>query len=154
MQTWLMKSEPDVFSIADLRRAGQTPWTGVRNYQARNFMRDRMRIGDRVLFYHSNADPSGVAGVGRVASACYADATQFDRAAEVYEPRATPDQPVWMLVDVVYVETFPAVLSLAELRAEPRLAGLLVLQRGSRLSIQPVDPAHAALILKLGRARK
>ncbi len=150
-QFWLMKSEPEVYSIADLRRDGRTAWTGVRNYQARNFMRDRMRVGDPVLFYHSNAEPSGVAGLGRVASAAYADPSQFDRSGEYFEPRATLAAPVWFLVDVAFVEEFPRVVSLAELRGQARLAGLLVLQRGSRLSIQPVTPAHFGLVVALGR---
>jgi predicted RNA-binding protein with PUA-like domain len=149
--SWLMKSEPEVYSIDDLARDGRTAWTGVRNYQARNFMRDRMRVGDVVLFYHSNAEPSGVAGVGRVASAPYADPTQFDHRHEAYEPRATREKPVWVLVEVAFEEKFTRLVSLAELRAEPRLAGLLVLQRGSRLSIQPVTPGHAAWIIKRGR---
>ena len=102
-QAWLMKSEPDVYSIADLKRDGRTAWTGVRNYQARNFMRDRMRVGDPVLFYHSNADPSGVAGVGRVAGPAYADPTQFDPAGDYFDPRATPAAPVWFLVDIAFV---------------------------------------------------
>jgi predicted RNA-binding protein with PUA-like domain len=148
---WLMKSEPEVYSIDDLERDGRTAWTGVRNYQARNFMRDRMRVGDTVLFYHSNAEPSGVAGVGRVASAPYADPTQFDPRHEAHEPRATREKPVWMLVEVAFEEKFTRLVSLAELRAEPRLAGLLVLQRGSRLSIQPVSPGHAAWIIRRGR---
>lgn len=148
---WLMKSEPDVYSIDDLARDGRTAWTGVRNFQARNFMRDAMRVGDGVLFYHSNAEPSGVAGVGRVASAPYADPTQFDRKSGIFEPRATREKPVWVLVDVAFAEKLPRLVSLAELRAHPELAGLLVLRRGSRLSIQPVEPAHAARILQLGR---
>lgn len=148
---WLMKSEPEVYSIDDLARDGRTAWTGVRNFQARNYMRDAMRVGDRVLFYHSNAEPSGVAGVARVASAPYADPTQFDRKSEGFEPRATRAKPVWMLVDVAFEAKLPRLVSLAELRAHPELAGLRVLQRGSRLSIQPVEPAHAARILQLGR---
>ena len=150
-QFWLMKSEPEVYSISDLQRDGRTPWSGVRNYQARNFMRDRMRVGDPVLFYHSNAEPSGVAGLGRVASTAYADPSQIDRGSEYFEPRATPEVPVWFLVDVAFVEAFPRVVSLADLRRESSLAGLMVLQRGSRLSIQPVTPAHFRLVVALGR---
>lgn len=150
--SWLMKSEPEVFSIDDLQRVGVTPWTGVRNYQARNFMRDQMKVGDLVLFYHSNAEPSGVAGVGRVASAPYADPTQFARQDEGYEARATRARPVWMLVDVAFVEKFTRLVSLADLRADPALAGLMVLQRGCRLSIQPVSPVHTGLILRRGRS--
>ena len=149
LQAWLMKSEPDVYSIADLKRDGRTAWTGVRNYQARNFMRDRMRVGDPVLFYHSNADPSGVAGVGRVAGPAYADPTQFDPAGDYFDPRATPAAPVWFLVDIAFVAAFPRLISLAEMKANPSLKGLLVLQRGSRLSIQPVTPAHFQIIRSL-----
>lgn len=149
---WLMKSEPAVFSVDDLQRAGRTPWTGVRNYQARNFMRDQMRVGDTVLFYHSNADPTGVAGVGRVASGPFADPTQFDPRDAGFEPRATREKPVWMLVEVAFEEKFSRVFTLAEMRQEPRLAGLMVLQRGARLSIQPVAPGHARIILQRGRA--
>jgi predicted RNA-binding protein with PUA-like domain len=151
-QTWLMKSEPEVYSIDDLQRDRQTPWTGVRNFQARNFMRDGMRVGDQVLFYHSNADPAGVAGVGRVAGAAYADPTQFDRASEYFEPRATPENPVWMLVEIAFVRKFPRLVTLDALRAEPGLTGLMLLRRGSRLSIQPVNAEHAKLILTLGSA--
>ena len=149
VQNWLMKSEPEVFSIDDLARGGVTPWTGVRNYQARNFMRDAMRVGDRVFFYHSNAEPPGLAGLGRVASAPYPDPTQFLAGHDGYEPRATPERPVWMLVDVAFECKFQRLVSLAEMRAEPRLSGLLLLQKGSRLSIQPVASGHAAVLLRL-----
>ena len=149
IQHWLMKSEPDVYSIDDLARDGITPWTGVRNYQARNFMRDTMRVGDQVFFYHSNAEPPGLAGLGRVASAPYPDPTQFMAGHDGFEPRSTQDRPVWMLVDVAFVRKFPRLVSLAELRSEPGLSGLLVLQKGSRLSIQPVTPGHAAVLLRM-----
>lgn len=147
-----MKSEPDAYGIEDLRRDGRAPWTGVRNYQARNFMRDAMRAGDPVLFYHSSVEPPGVAGLARVASAAYPDPTQFDCRSPYFEPRAKPDAPVWMLVDVAFVESFPRVVTLDALRAEPRLRGMRVLQRGQRLSIQPVDPAHFEVVVRLGRA--
>jgi predicted RNA-binding protein with PUA-like domain len=148
---WLMKSEPDVYSIDDLARDHQAPWTGVRNYQARNFMRDAMRPGDLFLFYHSSTEPPGVAGVGRVAGPAYADPTQFERSSPYFEPRATRAAPVWMLVDVAFVEKFPVLVTLVELRAEPRLEGLQVLKRGSRLSIQPVAAEHFAWIVRRGR---
>ncbi len=149
---WLMKSEPDVYSIDDLKRDGKTPWTGVRNYQARNFMRDDMRIGDLVLFYHSNAEPPGVAGIGRVACAAYPDFTARDRTSEYFDPKATDEHPVWMLVDVAFVKKFPRLVSLGDLRDDPALKTLLVLRRGMRLSIQPVEPAHFERICRAGGA--
>jgi predicted RNA-binding protein with PUA-like domain len=148
---WLMKSEPDEFSIDDLRREGRAPWTGVRNYQARNFMRDGMRVGDPVLFYHSSTQPAGVAGLARVASGALPDPTQFDRRSPYFEPRATREKPVWMMVEVAFVEKFPALITLEELKAERRMEGLALLQKGSRLSIQPVSPAHFAWIAQRGR---
>ncbi len=151
-QAWLMKSEPSVYSIDDLQRDQVTPWTGVRNYRARNFMRDIMRVGDPVLFYHSNAEPSGVAGLGRVASAPYADPTQFEPGSAYYDAAATPEKPVWMLVEVAFVDKFPRLVPLAELRAQPGLEGLMLLQKGNRLSIQPVSPACANLIVQMGHA--
>lgn len=153
-QVWLMKSEPEVYSIADLERDGKTAWTGVRNYQARNFMRDAMRAGDSVLFYHSNAEPSGIAGLGRVVGNAYADPTQFDRASEYFEPRATLEKPVWFLVDIAFVERFPRLVSLADLKKDVRLNGLLLLKRGSRLSVQPVSRPHFDCVLQLARAGK
>jgi predicted RNA-binding protein with PUA-like domain len=153
MATWLMKSEPDVFSIHDLRRDGRTMWDGIRNYQARNFMRDDMKVGDLVLYYHSNANPSGVAGLGRVVSEPYADPTQFDPASAYHDPASTPDAPRWVLVDVGFGEAWADVVSLAELKAEPALEGLETTRRGSRLSIHPVSEAHAARILEMGRAK-
>lgn len=146
-----MKSEPDVYSIDDLKRDGSTPWTGVRNYQARNFMRDGMRAGDLVLFYHSNAEPPGVAGIGRVAREAYPDFTAREPKSEYYDPKATGENPVWMMVDVAFVEKFPRVVSLDELRGEPALKEMLVLKKGQRLSVQPVDPAHYHKVLALAR---
>jgi len=148
--TWLMKSEPSVYSIDDLQRDGKTLWTGVRNYQARNFMRDAMRPGDRVLFYHSNADPAGVAGVGRVSSAACADPTQFDSTSPFYEPRANPSSPVWFLVEIAFVEKFSRFVTRQALQSNPALAELMVLRRGTRLSIQPVLENHARHIVRMG----
>ena len=138
---WLMKIEPDECSIDDLaRRPGQcVPWTGVRNYQARNFMRDQMRIGDGVLYYHSSCAEPGVAGLAEVCSAPYPDATQFDPASPTFDPKAHPDNPRWMLVDVRLVRK-TRLLSLREMRTHPILATMAVLQRGNRLSITPVTP--------------
>lgn len=147
-----MKSEPDVFGIDDLERDGTTCWEGVRNYQARNFMRDDMRLGDLVLFYHSNAKPPGVAGIARVTRTAYPDHTQFDHKSKYFDPKSSQDEPRWVMVDIEFVEKFPEIVPLGALRDEPKLNGLLVIQRGQRLSIQPVEKAHFDLIRKLGRA--
>ncbi len=149
MNFWLMKSEPSVYSIDDLARDGKTPWTGVRNYQARNFMRDAMRVGDRVFFYHSSADPAGIAGLARVASGPYPDPTQFDARNEYFEPRAKRNAPVWVLVDIAFDQKIEPLVTLEQIRAEPALAGMLLLKRGQRLSIQPVEPVHARILLRL-----
>ncbi|MBQ0960786.1 EVE domain-containing protein [Ideonella sp. 4Y11] len=145
-----MKIEPDECSIDDLaRRPGQTvPWTGVRNYQARNFMRDAMRPGDGVLYYHSSCAEPGIAGLAEVASAPYPDATQFDPASPYFDAKATPEAPRWVHVDVRFVRK-TRLLTLAELRAEPRLATMELLRKGSRLSITPVSAAEWALVTQL-----
>ena len=148
-QYWLMKSEPDEFSIDDLAKQGVASWTGVRNYQARNFMK-AMRVGDQVLFYHSSVEPPGVAGIAEVAALAHPDATQFDRKGDYFEPRATKDKPVWECVDVRHVRTFRRFVSLETLRASPALRGMLLLKPGQRLSVQPVAPAHFAVVLALG----
>ena len=149
---WLMKSEPDVFSIDDLERDGETPWTGVRNYQARNFMRDDMKVGDLVLFYHSNASPPGIAGIAKVSKAAHPDETARDPQSEYYDPKATPDNPIWMMVAVSFIAKFNTFISLDELKAEPGLSGMLVTRKGMRLSVQPVEPAHFKLIRQMGHA--
>jgi len=143
MNYWLMKSEPDECSIDDaLAAPGRiTPWTGVRNYQARNFMRDAMRIGDGVLFYHSSCPEPGVAGLAEVASAAYPDPTQFQRRSPYYDPKATRAAPRWMMVNVRALKKFPLV-PLAELRRHRALAKMWLLRPGSRLSITPVAPAE------------
>ena len=143
MQYWLMKSEPDECSIDDaLAAAGRiTPWTGVRNYQARNFMRDAMRIGDGVLFYHSSCPEPGIAGLAEVASAAYPDPTQFQRRSRYYDPVSTRAAPRWLMVDVRALKRVPLV-SLAELRRHRALAKMWLLRPGSRLSITPVTPAE------------
>lgn len=148
IQHWLMKSEPDVYSIDDLARDRRTAWTGVRNYQARNFMRDAMRVGDLVFFYHSNAKPSGIAGLARVASEAYADPLQFDAQSEYHDPRATRDRPIWMLVDLVFEKKCRHLLSLDALKADPHLSGLLLLKQGQRLSVQPVSAEHGNRLMK------
>ena len=147
---WLMKIEPDECSIDDLaRRPGQTvPWTGVRNYQARNFMRDAMRPGDTVLYYHSSCAEPGIAGLAEVASTPYPDATQFDPDSPYFDPKSTREQPRWVNVDVRFVRKTP-LLSLPRLRAEPRLATMALLQKGSRLSITPVTDDEWSVIKHL-----
>lgn len=147
---WLLKSEPSVYSIDDLRRDRRTRWEGVRNYQARNFMRDTMRVGDRVLFYHSNAAPPGVAGLAEIAREGYPDPTARDPASPYFDPKASEEDPRWYLVDVGYVETFPAFVPLERLREAPGLAGMPLLNR-SRLSVQPVSDAQLEAIVRLGR---
>ena len=147
MRYWLMKSEPDEASILDLQRAGTLPWTGVRNYQARNFMRDDMQLGDGVLFYHSSCPEPGIAGLAEVCSAAYPDATQFDPASPYFDPKSKPDAPRWLHVDVRWRET-TRLLGLKAMREAPELAGMQVLQRGSRLSITPVTPAEWQAVLK------
>ena len=149
MKYWLMKSEPDEFSIDDLVRAkGQTTsWFGVRNYQARNYMR-AMELGDQALFYHSSCPEPGIAGICVVSKLAYPDASQFDRKSPYYDPKAKPDAPIWMNVDVKFVEK-TRLISLAELREHRELAQMRVLQRGNRLSITPVDPKEWAFIVKL-----
>lgn len=150
MQYWLMKSEPDVFSIDDLRaRPKQTePWDGVRNYQARNFMRE-MKKGDLVLFYHSNAKPSGIAGVAEIAGEARPDPTQFDPASKYFDAKSSPDHPRWDLVEVKFVRAFPRVIALQELKEHPALADMGVVQKGSRLSVMPVDAAHWQVVMEM-----
>lgn len=152
MNYWLMKSEPDEASILDLQRAGTLPWTGVRNYQARNFMRDEMRLGDGVLFYHSSCSEPGIAGLAEVSSAAYPDATQFDPASHYHDPKSKPEAPRWVHVDVRWRET-TRLLSLKEMREAPELASMRVLERGSRLSITPVTPTEWQAVLKRLQAR-
>jgi predicted RNA-binding protein with PUA-like domain len=143
MRHWLMKSEPDDVSIDDLAAAPKATvaWYGVRNYQSRNFMRDDMKIGDLVLFYHSSCPEPGVAGIARVSRLAYPDATQFDRKGKYYDAKSTPAAPRWVNVDVTLVKK-TRLVSLAELRGHPELAAMRLLQRGNRLSITPVDPAE------------
>ena len=149
---WLLKTEPTSYSIDDLERDGRTSWDGVRNYQARNFMRDEMRVGDLVLLYHSSADPPGVAGIARVCRTARPDDTALDPDDSHYDAKATPDNPIWTMVDVEFVEKFPTVLSLSALKATPKLDSMLVLKRGQRLSVQPVEPAHFNLVCELARS--
>ena len=152
MRYWLMKSEPDEVSIDDLATAPKktVAWFGVRNYQARNFMRDDMRVGDEVLFYHSSCPEPGIAGLARVSRLAYPDATQFDRKGKYHDPKATPEAPRWFNVDVTFVKK-TRLIPLDELRAHDELATMRVLQRGNRLSITPVTPTEFAFIEQLAR---
>ncbi len=147
-----MKSEPDVYSIDDLERDGSTHWDGIRNYQARNTMRDDMQIDDMVLFYHSNAKPPGVAGVAKVCKTAYPDHTQFDAKSKYFDGKSDPDDPRWLMVDIEHVETFPTLIGLDRLRQEPALDGMPVLQKGQRLSVQPVEKHQFEHILGLARS--
>jgi predicted RNA-binding protein with PUA-like domain len=151
MRHWLMKSEPEVYSIADLERDGSTGWEGVRNYQARNFMRDEMKKGDLVLFYHSNAEPPGVAGVARVAGPAEVDPSQFDKKSEYFDATSTKAAPRWLMARLAFVERFDSVVPLDVLKAQKALAGMPLLQRGQRLSVQPVDAAQFKHVIKLAR---
>ncbi len=147
MQHWLMKTEPDAFGIATLKKQRVAPWDGVRNYQARNFMR-AMAVGDRVLFYHSNAKPTGVAGLAEVARTAYPDHTSWDSKSKYFDAASTPENPRWSMVDVRFVTEFPRVVTLDEIKLIPELSDMILVQR-SRLSVQPVEPRHYALIVTL-----
>jgi predicted RNA-binding protein with PUA-like domain len=153
MQYWLVKSEPGVFSIDDLKSSpGRTTcWEGVRNYQARNFMRDGMKRGDPVFFYHSNCPEAGIAGIATVVKEAYPDATAFDPADKHYDPKSDPDHPRWYMVDLKYKRKFKRVIPLAELRryANGALEGLILLRRGNRLSVLPVQKKHWDFIVQL-----
>ena len=152
MRYWLLKSEPDVFSFDDLKtRPRQTePWNGVRNYQARNFMRDDMAVGDLGFLYHSSCPEPGIAGIVRISKEAYPDPTQFDPASEYFDAGSKREDPRWMMVDVTWHADVPNFVHLQQLRDDPTLADLLILRRGNRLSITPVEAAHFKRICKLG----
>ncbi len=147
-QYWLMKSEPNVFSIDDLKASRTTYWSGVRNHQARNFMRDLMKVGDGILFYHSNVDPIGIAGMAEVVRSGYPDFTSWDRKDKYYDPKSLPSKPVWYMVDIRFVKKCRSVISLARLKEVPALKKMRAVQRGSRLSVQPVAPGEWKTILE------
>lgn len=149
MAYWLMKSEPDVYSIDDLKRDGREMWDSIRNYQARNMMRDDMRIGDEVFFYHSNCKEPGIVGIAKVVSKPYPDPTQFDPKSNYFDPKSDKDNPRWILVDVEFVRKLTRPITLAEIKAEPGLEDMILTRRGNRLSIMPVDQEHWDLILSL-----
>jgi predicted RNA-binding protein with PUA-like domain len=148
---WLMKSEPGTYSIADLKQDGTTCWEGVRNYQARNLMRDDMHIGDGVLFYHSQMQPIGIHGIAEVVRAAYPDDTAFDPANKYYDPKSDPTNPTWLMVDLAYVATFDPPITLETLKKTPGLDTMMVIQRGSRLSVQPVTREAWHIIMGLGK---
>jgi predicted RNA-binding protein with PUA-like domain len=146
---WLMKSEPGAYSIDDLERDGETHWDGVRNYQARNLMRE-MEEGDAVLFYHSNANPPGVVGIARVCREAHPDHTSWDPNSRYFDPKSSPEEPRWWMVDIAFVEKLPRVVPLSELKADPALEGMVVTGK-SRLSVQPVEQQHFDRVVALAR---
>lgn len=150
---WLMKCEPSAYTIDDLQRDGRTSWEGVRNYQARNFMRDEMRVGDGVLFYASNADPSGVTGLARIARAGYPDHFAWKAGHKYFDPSSRESSPTWFMVDVAFVKRFNETIALEQLKAAKGLERMMVTQKGSRLSVQPVTEAEYDIVVGLGRSR-
>ena len=148
---WLMKCEPEAYTIEDLERDGTATWEGVRNFQARNTMRDDMKVGDGVLFYASNAEPSGVTGVAEVAREGYPDPYAFREGHKYHDPKSDPASPTWYTVDLRFVEKFPAIVPLATLKETPGLEKMVVTQKGSRLSVQPVTKEEFAIVRRLGR---
>ena len=151
MNYWLFKSEPDEFSIDDLERNGATAWEGVRNYQARNFMRDDCKIGDLVLFYHSSCNPPGVAGIARVSQNAFDDPSQFDPKSPYYAPKSTRERPLWQCVELQFCEKFPRLITLARIKDNPKLKEMTLVHRG-RLSVQPVRPEEFHEILRMAQA--
>lgn len=145
-----MKSEPDAYSIEDLEADGSTHWDGVRNYQARNLMRDQMKVGDKVLYHHSQLRPPGVVGLAEVVKEAYPDHTSWDPDSNYFDPKSTPEEPRWFMVDIAYVATFDVMVSIDEMRAHAELAEMVLLNR-SRLSVQPVTPAEYEFIVGLAR---
>ena len=150
MKHWLMKCEPAAYTIDDLQRDGKTSWEGVRNFQARNFMRDEMGVGDKVLFYASNADPSGVTGLAEIARAGYPDAFAWKKGHAYFDAASTPEKPVWYAVDIRFVARFPGTVSLETLKATTGLEDMVVTKKGSRLSIQPVTKREFEIVKRLG----
>ena len=148
-QFWLMKSEPDAYSIDQLQKDRTTLWEGVRNYQARNFMTQQMQVGDSVLFYHSNTNPPSVVGLARVSKPAEADPSAFDPKSDYYEPKAIPERPIWECVEVEFVEKFKTPYSLHEIKEDPKLKDMLLIRKGQRLSIQPVTESEFKHIVKM-----
>ena len=146
---WMVKSEPDVYSIENLKNDGETYWDGVRNYQARNYMRDEMKIGDKVLFYHSNTDPVGVVGICEVCKEGYPDFTAFDPEDKHYDPKSKEDSPTWIMVNVKFVKKFDKTVTLTDIKENKKLRELKLVQRGNRLSVMPVTKSEYNEILKM-----
>jgi len=151
---WLMKCEPAAYTIADLKRDGTTSWEGVRNYQARNFMRDEMQAGDAVLFYASNADPSGVTGLARIARAGYPDRFSWKKGHTYFDAASTRDKPIWYMVDIAFVREFAGTVPLETLKQTAGLEHMMVTRKGSRLSVQPVTKAEYDIVVRLGSTLK
>lgn len=149
MNCWLIKSEPEAYSIDDLKRDKKIAWEGVRNYQARNFMRDSMKVGDKVIFYHSSVTPPGAVGEVRVSSLPYPDPSQFDPKSNYFDPKTNKEKPIWYLVDIAFVKKFKRMVSLSEMRTHRELSGMALLQPGSRLSITPVSEKEYKFISTL-----
>lgn len=148
---WLMKCEPAAYTIDDLARDGETSWEGVRNFQARNFMRDDMQVGDGVLFYASNADPSGVTGLAKIARTGYPDQYAWKTGHRYFDPKSSKDHPTWYMVDIGFVERFPGTISLETLKSTRGLEQMMVTRKGSRLSVQPVAKKEYDIVVRLGR---
>ena len=151
MRYWLMKTEPDVFSIDDLKSQKTTPWEGVRNYQARNFMRDEMKKGDMVLIYHSNAKPPGVAGIGVVSKEAFPDHFSWDKKSKYFDPKSTKENPRWVMVEVKFKKKFKELISLSEIKETKDLEDMLILKKGNRLSITPVEKKHFDRIIEMNK---
>ncbi len=152
MNYWLMKSEPDVFGIDDLKRVKKEPWDGVRNYQARNFMRDEMKKGDLVLFYHSNSKPAGIAGLMEISKESHPDHTCWDKKSKYYDPKSTKENPRWFMVEVKYKKKFKEILSLETIKNTKALSTMKIVQKGNRLSITPVTKKEFDYVLKLAES--
>jgi len=152
-QYWLMKSEPHVYSFSDLVNDKTTHWDGVRNYQARNFMRDKMKIGDFVLYYHSNTKPPHIVGIAKVCKEGYPDFTAFDIKNKYYDEKSTPENPRWMMVDIEAVEKLENIVTLEELKSNENLDGMLVIKKGQRLSIQPVEKEHYLEVVAMSKSK-
>jgi predicted RNA-binding protein with PUA-like domain len=150
---WLIKSEPSVYSIDDLKKDKKTYWDGVHNYQARNFLRDEMKKGDKVIFYHSNSEPIGAVGVCKVIKGGYPDFTAFDPDDLHYDPKSNKEKPTWYMVDVKFLEKFPRIVTLAEMKANPKLANMKLVQKGNRLSVMPITKKEFDEIVRMGRRK-
>ena len=149
-----MKCEPSAYTILDLQREGETSWEGVRNYQARNFMRDDMQVGDPVLFYASNAEPSGVTGLAAISRARYPDHFAWKKGHKYFDPASTKEKPVWYMVDIAFVEAFAETIALETFKSTQGLEAMKVVQKGSRLSVQPVTKAEYNIVVRMGRGRR